>query len=122
MNSAAPQTDLHAAPAPEFQAAPAPGQSGESGQPSQSCRLGRLVLDYLAVLRNERGASAHTLRAYERELLSFAHAMHTQLGIEARPDAIEHTAIRGYLGELYQRGLSRASIARALAAIRSWFR
>ncbi len=105
MNSAVPQTDQHTAPAP--------GQSGT---------LSRLVLDYLAVLRNERGASAHTLRAYERELLSFAHAMHTQLGIEARPDAIEHTAIRAYLGELYQRGLSRASIARALAAIRSWFR
>jgi integrase/recombinase XerC len=104
MNFAAPQTELHTEPV------------------ASSAVLSGLVVDYLAVLRNERGASAHTLRAYERELHAFARAMHTQLGHEARPDSIEHTAIRAYLGELYQRGLSRASIARALAAIRSWFR
>ena len=37
-------------------------------------------------------------------------------------DRIEHTHIRAYLGTLYQRGLSKASAARALAAIRSWFK
>jgi integrase/recombinase XerC len=36
--------------------------------------------------------------------------------------AIEHTDIRAYLGVLFDRGLSRASAARALAAIRSWFK
>ena len=35
---------------------------------------------------------------------------------------IEHTQIRAYLGALYERGLSKASAARALAAIRSWFK
>ena len=35
---------------------------------------------------------------------------------------IEHTHIRAYLGTLYERGLSKASAARALAAIRSWFK
>jgi integrase/recombinase XerC len=35
---------------------------------------------------------------------------------------IEHTHIRAYLGTLYDRGLSKASAARALAAIRSWFK
>jgi len=34
--------------------------------------------------------------------------------------SIEHTDIRAYLGTLYERGLSKASAARALAAIRSW--
>jgi integrase/recombinase XerC len=37
-------------------------------------------------------------------------------------DRIEHTHIRAYLGTLYERGLSKASAARALAAIRSWFK
>ena len=37
-------------------------------------------------------------------------------------DRIEHTDIRAYLGTLYDRGLSKASAARALAAIRSWFK
>ncbi len=31
-----------------------------------------LVAGYLRVLANERGASAHTLRAYQRELRGFA--------------------------------------------------
>ena len=39
-----------------------------------------------------------------------------------RIDRIEHTDIRAYLGSLYDRGLSKASAARALAAIRSWFK
>ncbi len=37
-------------------------------------------------------------------------------------ESIEHTHIRAYLGTLYDRGLAKASAARALAAIRSWFR
>jgi integrase/recombinase XerC len=37
-------------------------------------------------------------------------------------EAIEHTHIRAYLATLYDRGLSKASTARALAAIRGWFK
>jgi integrase/recombinase XerC len=37
-------------------------------------------------------------------------------------DQIEHLHIRAYLGTLLERGLSKASTARALAAIRSWFK
>jgi integrase/recombinase XerC len=36
--------------------------------------------------------------------------------------SIEHTHIRSYLGTLLERGLSKASTARALAAVRSWFK
>jgi integrase/recombinase XerC len=35
---------------------------------------------------------------------------------------VEHLHIRAYLAELYGRGLSKASAARALAAVRSWFK
>lgn len=83
--------------------------------------LGSLVVEYLSALRNERGASPHTLRAYQRELTGFVRYIQAASGLEMRPDGIEHTMIRAYLGELYQRGLARASAARALAAIRSWF-
>jgi integrase/recombinase XerC len=83
--------------------------------------LDGLVTGYLHMLANERGASAHTLRAYERELRGFAAwaAEHC-----AKPGAkgIEHTDIRAYLSTLYGRGLKKASAARALAAIRSWFK
>ena len=81
-----------------------------------------LVADYLRILAAERGASAHTLRAYERELTGFAAYVTEVFGPDAEPKGIEHTHIRAYLGTLYARGLSKASAARALAAIRSWFK
>ena len=37
------------------------------------------------------------------------------------PSQIEHPVIREYLGTLYEKNLSKPSVARALAAIRSWF-
>jgi integrase/recombinase XerC len=80
-----------------------------------------LVDAYLQMLANERGASAHTLRAYERELHDFAAWLAGRDGVPEVAQ-IEHTHIRAYLGTLYERGLSKASAARALAAIRSWFK
>jgi integrase/recombinase XerC len=84
--------------------------------------LPELVDAYLRVLANERGASSHTLRAYQRELGDFADYILAAYGGSQTPDRIEHTHIRAYLGTLYDRGLSKASAARALAAIRSWFK
>lgn len=81
-----------------------------------------LVGDYLRVLANERGSPVHTLRAYRRELLGFAAYIAEHQGSVNSVDALEHTHIRAYLGTLLERGLSKASTARALAAIRSWFK
>jgi integrase/recombinase XerC len=81
-----------------------------------------LAEQFLAMLQNERNASAHTLRAYRREVLSFAAYLRETLGADASIAAVDHLHIRAYLGRLYDRGLTKASAARALAAIRSWFR
>ena len=81
-----------------------------------------LAEHFLAMLQNERNASAHTVRAYRREVLDFAAYLRETLGAEAKIAAVEHLHIRAYLGLLYERGLTKASAARALAAIRSWFR
>jgi integrase/recombinase XerC len=91
-------------------------------EPAMASGLGALVADYLRVLTNERGASAHTLRAYERELRNFVAFVAERYGPDQTVDGIEHTQIRAYLGTLYDRGLSKASAARALACIRSWFK
>jgi integrase/recombinase XerC len=97
--------------------------SADSAAPSP---VDSLVNDYMKVLANERGVSAHTLRAYQRELHSFAAWWATRHGADEAADKsvqqIEHTDIRAFLGTLYERGLSKASAARALAAIRSWFK
>jgi integrase/recombinase XerC len=84
--------------------------------------LGELVSQYLRMLAVERNASPHTLRAYRRELNSFATYIVGTYGADLAPDRIEHTHIRAYLGVLFDSGLSKASAARALAAIRSWFK
>jgi len=74
------------------------------------------------VLENERNASVHTVRAYRREVGDFAVFLGETLGEGAKITAVEHLHIRSYLGSLYGRGLTKASAARALAAVRSWFK
>ena len=81
-----------------------------------------LAEGFLAMLANERGASEHTVRAYAREVRGFASYLEETLGKDALIAAVEHLHIRAYLGVLYERGLTKASAARALAAIRSWFK
>ena len=91
-------------------------------QPSATLRLSTLQQGFLAMLQNERSASAHTLRAYERELTQFTAYLTKLFGADCDVARVEHLHIRGYLAELYDRGLSKASAARALAAVRSWFK
>ena len=81
-----------------------------------------LAEGFLAMLANERGASEHTVRAYAREVRSFAAYLSETLGERASVSAVEHLHIRAYMGVLYERGLTKASAARALAAVRSWFK
>jgi integrase/recombinase XerC len=89
---------------------------------SEPSPLAALAAEYMRVLSAERGASAHTLRAYERELAGFTAYIAEQLGPQCPVERVEHTHIRAYLGTLYARGLAKASAARALASIRSWFK
>jgi len=77
---------------------------------------------FLAMLRDERGAGEHTLRAYSREVRGFAAFLAERLGEDAAIASVEHTDIRAYMGVLYEKGLGKASVARALAAVRSWFK
>jgi integrase/recombinase XerC len=81
-----------------------------------------LAQQFLSMLAHERAASPHTLRAYQRELLGFAGYLVKRHGTKIEMRKVEHIEVRSYMGELYARGLGKASVARSLAAIRSWFR
>ena len=89
---------------------------------SGETQIGVRVEEFLTALAHERAASPHTLRAYRRELHDFATYLVTGLGPDIQVAKLEHQQIRAYLSELYGRGLSKASVARALAAIRAWFK
>jgi len=86
----------------------APLHPAEDARPVPGA-LSALADEYLRVLANERGASAHTLRAYRRELGGFAGHIAAQYGAAFGIERIEHTHIRAYLGTLYDRGLTKAS-------------
>jgi integrase/recombinase XerC len=78
--------------------------------------VARAVSDFIRHL-HERNASEHTIKAYSRELGLFA------LYAGSRDwKQIDHIAVRGFLAQLYEKGLSKTSVARALAAVRSLFR
>jgi integrase/recombinase XerC len=76
----------------------------------------RATDDFLRHLR-ERNASVHTIKAYTGDLDSFA----AYIGSRGWK-TIDHIAIRGFLSYLYDKGLSKTSVARALAAVRSLYR
>ena len=82
----------------------------------------RATDDFLRHLR-ERNASAHTIKAYTGDLDNFAAYIGPRMGARAwNWKKIDHIAIRGFLSHLYDRGLSKTSVARALAAVRSLYR
>src|SRR4030095_7597646 len=86
----------------------------------------QLIEQFLEHLRYERNVSAHTLRNYASDLEQF-------LNHVARPDAksgqrktpqitpIDHLTIREWLAELHSAQKKKASIARKLAALRTFF-
>src|ERR1700740_1076913 len=76
----------------------------------------KAVADFLSHLR-ESNASIHTIKAYSGDLARFAVYAGTRQWKQ-----IDHIAIRGFLAELYEKGLSKTSVARSLAAVRSLYR
>jgi len=77
---------------------------------------------FLAYLRSVRNASAHTLRNYASDLEQF----HTYLTPPDSPSVqlvdIDHRVIREYLGYLHDQKLQKSSMARKLAALRSFLK
>ncbi len=76
------------------------------------------IRKFMESMRAERNASPHTLRAYDNELRRFAE----YVGPEIKWKDIDHVFIRGFLSQLHAANLSKVSVARALAALRSLFK
>jgi integrase/recombinase XerC len=83
---------------------------------------GTLLRGFLAHLEKERDQSPHTVKAYRRDLLAFAEFCDRFYGAGWRWAQVDRLGVRGFLGELDRRGLSKRSAARALSALRSFYR
>jgi integrase/recombinase XerC len=74
--------------------------------------------EFLGYLRSQRNASEHTVLAYDKDLRKFCE--HT--GSSLNWNKVDHVQIRGFLSRLMADGLSKPSIARALASLRSFYK
>src|SRR5580698_11610431 len=80
------------------------------------------VARFANYLRYERNASPDTLRNYLCDLEQFREFV-TPPGESSLPlHKIDHRIIREYVGLLYDRKLQKSSVARKLAAMRSFFK
>jgi len=83
-----------------------------------------LVEEFLRHLAQNLNASPQTVRCYRADLSEFREFLSTGL-VSGRDNAIlslDHHVVREYLSHLYERGVSRATVARKLASLRSLFR
>ncbi len=80
------------------------------------------VKQFLIYLRAVRNASPHTIRSYDidlGQLLTFLTPPGTAM---PAPQDVTHVMIREFVAHLHDRKLQKSSIARKLAAIRSFFK
>ena len=78
--------------------------------------------EYLAHLTKERDQSPHTVKAYRRDLTGFMAFAGDYYGGGWDWASLDRLGLRGYLGEFERKKLTRRSAARALSALRSFYR
>lgn len=88
-------------------------------------QMKKAIDKYLHYLKIERNASSHTITSYKNDLsqfFEFCLAHFDEDKDQLNLNIIERITIRLWLGELSERGLAKSSIARKVAAIRSFFK
>ncbi len=81
------------------------------------------VAEFLTHLEKERDVAANTLKAYSRDLAEFVGFLGRYYGAgEWGWQGVDRLAMRGFLAHLQRRGLSKRSSARALSAVRTFYR
>jgi integrase/recombinase XerC len=80
------------------------------------------IAEFVAFLAKQRDDSPHTVKAYARDVAEFAAFCDRYYGGTWHWAGVDRLAIRGWLGALQQRGLARRSVARALSALRTFYR
>ena len=82
------------------------------------------IAEFLEFLEKERQDSLHTVKAYGRDLNSFVEFCDQYHGgaSEWTWTSLDRLAVRSYMGELRRQGLAKRSVARAISALRGFYR
>src|SRR5205807_10272719 len=80
------------------------------------------IAEFVTFLAKERNDSPHTVKAYERDLGAFAAFCQDYYGGPWSWAGVDRLAVRGFLAAEQRRGLAKRSVARALSALRTFYR
>jgi len=81
----------------------------------------KLIEQFLEHLRYERNVSEHTLRNYSSDLEQFVHFLNPDKKKAPEISQIDHLTIREWMASLHSEQKKKSSIARKLAALRTYF-
>ncbi|MFZ5906627.1 MAG: tyrosine recombinase XerC [Nitrospirota bacterium] len=71
---------------------------------------------FLRYLEFEKGVSAHTLRAYRKDLQAFSASVGTA------PEQVDMIDVRGFVAAQMKLGLKKTTVSRRLSSVRSFFK
>jgi integrase/recombinase XerC len=78
------------------------------------------LVEFLTHLATEKNASAHTVKSYREDLGQALEFLHKRTGPKAGAADLTTRFVRAYVAWLHEQGYARSTIARRLAAVRSW--
>jgi integrase/recombinase XerC len=81
-----------------------------------------IIEKFIHYLRYERNMSPKTIREYRRDTTQFAQFLAPPGTKAPALSEIDHRLVREYVGWMYDRKLERASVARRLASLRTFFK
>jgi integrase/recombinase XerC len=80
------------------------------------------LADFLRHLALERHASELTVKSYREDLTQARDFLRTHAGAEVTPARVTSRHLRALLAWWHEQGYAKSTVARRLAAVRSWFR
>lgn len=81
--------------------------------------------NFIIFLKVEKNASPRTIESYQTDIWQFIDFMAKAFEIPGEgvtPQQVDHLLVREYLASMHKKGMSRTTIARKLAGVRSFFR